>query len=113
MIESYDFGQVTVDGKTYTRDIIVYPDRVDTTWWREESHALSRADIWQAIEAQPEILVVGTGKWGRLHVLPETERLLAERGIQLVVEPTARACQSYNQLRQQGRRVIAALHLTC
>ena len=31
MIDSFKFGQIVVDGKTYTSDVIVFPDRVDDT----------------------------------------------------------------------------------
>ncbi len=35
-IDHYVFGKMVVDGKTYTSDLIVYPDRVDPSWWRPE-----------------------------------------------------------------------------
>ena len=36
MIEKNEFGAIRVDGKTYTTDIIIYPDgRVSDNWWRK------------------------------------------------------------------------------
>jgi len=31
-ISDYRFGRIVIDGKTYTSDVIVYPDRVDPSW---------------------------------------------------------------------------------
>lgn len=36
MINSYDFGRIVVDGKAYTSDVIIFPDRVNSYWWRKE-----------------------------------------------------------------------------
>ena len=37
-IEAFTFGSITIEGKTYTGDVIVYPDRVDESWPREEEY---------------------------------------------------------------------------
>jgi hypothetical protein len=47
-----------------------------------------------------------------MEVLPETARLLEDRGIRLVAQPTAEAVETYNRLRADGR-TAACLHLTC
>lgn len=112
MIESYRFGEMVVDGKTYHADLIVYPDRVDASWWRKEGHKLGIADIADVINAQPECLVVGTGNPGLMKVLPETRNHLQQQGIQLIVEPTEQAYTTYNKL-SVTKRVIGAFHLTC
>lgn len=112
-IESYDFGQITVGGETYTADLIIYPGRVEAGWWRCSGHELHPADLAGVLEAAPEVLVVGTGKWGRMRVLAETEALLQERGISLIVLQTDAACRTFNQLLRTGSRAVAALHLTC
>jgi len=113
MIEAYEFGRIVVDGQTYTSDLILYPDRVQAGWWRREGHELCPEDIAELLAGRPQVLVVGTGSSGRLRVLPETESLLEERGIQLIALPTDAACRTYNQLRRTGSHAFAALHLTC
>ncbi len=112
MIDSYSFGEIIVDGKTYTSDVIIYPSRVDSTWWRKEGHRLQTEDVKEIIAEKPEVLVVGTGRSGMMRVAPEVEKLLKSLNIQLVVENTERACQEYNRLKD-SRKVVAALHLTC
>jgi len=111
-IQSYSFGEIIIDGRRYSSDVIVYPDRVDSQWWREEGHLLSPADIWEVLQTPPEVLVIGQGSAGRMDVPVETRRQLQDAGTEVIAEPTEQACRTYNRLRGR-RRVVAALHLTC
>ncbi len=113
MIEAYEFGRITVHGRSYSSDVIVYPDRVDASWWRKEGHELSPDDIGEILKAAPEVLVVGQGASGCMKVLPETGDLLREKGIELRSARTDQACTIFNDLSRQDRKVVAALHLTC
>lgn len=114
-IEGYEFGRILVGGNTFRTDLILLPGRIVPDWWRNEGHALAVSDLWEVEQAEPkpEVLVVGTGSSGRMVVLPETRRWLEEMGIELEEYPTAEACRRYNTLLREGRRVAAALHLTC
>jgi hypothetical protein len=98
--------------RRYSGDVIIYPDRVDGPWWREKGHSLALADLREVLQALPEALVIGQGSYGRMEVPLETRRRLQAAGIEVIVEPTGRACEMYNRLRAK-RRVVAALHLTC
>lgn len=112
MIDSYSFGSITVDGKSYTSDVIIYPDRVDSSWWRKEGHNLRLEDLQEVLRYQPEILVIGQGKPGLMKVGSELAGQLTQRGIEVRVAPTAKAVRMYNDL-CEGNKVVAALHLTC
>ena len=112
IIDSYHFGLVVINGKEYTSDVIIFPDRVRSEWWKKRSHQLCLEEIAEVITENPEVLVVGTGASGLMRVLPEAKQGIEARGIQLIVETTDKACQTYNQL-CHSKRVIAALHLTC
>ena len=111
-IDSYHFGQIVINGKRYSSDVIIFPDRVQGDWYRKKSHELTLKDIVGILGESPEILLVGTGASGLMRVLPEVRQELEARGIQLIVEPTAEACDLYNQL-SRSQRIVAALHLTC
>jgi hypothetical protein len=111
-IEHYSFGKITIDGKTYTSDVIIYPDRIDSSWWRKEGHSLHIADLVEVVNAKPEILVVGTGYSGLMVVPEETISYLKSKGIEVHVARTEKAVKLFNDL-QKNKRVIAALHLTC
>jgi hypothetical protein len=111
-IDSYQFGQILINGRKYTSDVIIFPDRVQVDWWRDEAHELALKDIPEIMSEKPKVLLVGTGAFGLMRVLPEVEREAEECHIQLIVQPTGEACEIYNQL-AQTQRVVAALHLTC
>ena len=112
MIDSYDFGEIVIDGKRYTSDVIIYPDRVKDQWWRDEGHQLRTDDVREVLAAKPDVIVVGTGEPGIMRVLPETERLINSKGIELIIQTTKEACQTYNRL-SSSQKVIGLLHLTC
>jgi len=111
-VESYRFGFIRVDGKTYTKDVIILPDRVVAGWWRQQGHTLWPDDLREVFEAAPDVLVVGSGSFGRMEVPDYTRNQIEAAGIELIVERTGAACQTYNALRET-RRAAAALHLTC
>jgi len=111
-ISHYSFGRITIDGKTYTSDVIIYHDRVDSSWWRKEGHSLDVSDLTDIIDAMPDTIVIGTGYSGMMNVPEETVRFIRARGIDLHVARTEKAVDIFNNLPDE-RKAIAALHLTC
>ena len=112
-IDHYKFGEIVIDGQAYHRDLLILADRVATGWWRGEGHKLALADLDEALADPPQVLVVGTGRYGRMSVPAQTRQALAAQGVELVSRPTKAACQTYNEMASAGKRVVAALHLTC
>ena len=111
-IDSYSFGRIVINGKTYSSDVIIYPGRVDASWRRKEGHLLRLADLAEALHAKPEVLVIGTGYAGVMRVPGETVDRIAAQGIEVKVERTSKAVETYNDL-HDAKTVIAALHITC
>ena len=111
-IEHYSFGKIVIDGKTYSSDIIIYPNRVDASWWRKEGHYLQAADLKDIINSKPDILIVGTGFSGVMIVPEETVGFIGSNGIEIRIERTGKAVELFNSM-EKNRTVIAALHLTC
>jgi hypothetical protein len=112
VIESYEFGQIVIDGTSYQNDVIVLPDGIQPEWWRDKGHVLKPQDLDAVMEAQPEVLVVGQGAYGRMRVTRKTRQALDEAGIELIASATPDAIERYNDLRDE-KRTAAALHLTC
>ena len=98
IIDSQRFGQVIVNGKIYSSDIIIYSDRVKDNWRRIKGHQLCLDDIAEIIGERPEVLVVGTGVYELVKILPEVKQAVDEKGIRLVSGNTDKACETYNQL---------------
>lgn len=113
-IQDYGFGRIVVDGKKYTSDVIIYPDRVDDSWWRREGHRLVPDDLPFLREHPPAVLVVGQGRFGLMKIAPEFLQFVQELGIELRAGRSAEAVDMYNQLWEEGHRdIIGAFHLTC
>jgi hypothetical protein len=111
-IDTYRFGYMVVDGKAYTRDLVLLPDRVVPNWWCKQGHVLDVTDLEEVLAAQPDVLVVGTGAQGAMMVPDETRQAIAEAGIELRVARSSEASELYNELRAE-RRTAGAFHLTC
>lgn len=113
MIEKSAFGSIQIDGKTYTTDLLIYPDgRVSDNWWRRHGHRLTFADIEKLIAAKPDVIVVGTGVYGRMLPEPGLEETLRKQGIELVLCATGEATGHFNRLRSSCK-TGAGFHLTC
>ena len=111
-VEHYEFGRIIVDGEVYTNDIIIFPDRIQSSWWREQGHYLQMCDIEHVLDEQPEVLIIGTGAYGVMDVAKEVVAACNERGIELHIQTTAEAVKTYNKM-AESKRTVAALHLTC
>jgi hypothetical protein len=111
-IESFKFGSITIEGKTYTGDVVVYPDRVDESWLREEEHRPQIREFADIISAEPDILIIGTGYAGVLSIPDQIRNYLTSRGIEVRVDKTKQAIELFNTLQGTGK-IIAALHITC
>ena len=111
-IDGYEFGAIVIDGRTYRSDLLIWPGHLKTDWWRLEGHLLQLPDVAEALAAEPQVLVVGTGAYGNMALDPELVSYLQDKGIDLIDRPTREACHSINELAGK-RRLAAALHLTC
>jgi hypothetical protein len=111
-IEHYSFGSITIDGKTYTSDVIIYPDKIDSSWWRKEGHFLHVVDLKDVINVKPAVLIIGTGYSGAMVVPEETISYLKAQDIEVHVARTEKAVELFNKFRKD-KKTVAALHLTC
>jgi hypothetical protein len=112
-IDSYQFGEIVIDGISYTSDCIILGDSVEANWRRKQGHILSAEDLQPVIAAKPSVLVVGCGASGLMKVPQETRQVLQGHNIQLEAIDTCKAVERFNELAQAGVNVAAALHLTC
>jgi hypothetical protein len=113
-VESYDFGRIAIDGKGYTSDIIVSSEGIiKSNWWRNESHTISKGDVEEILNFNPEIVVFGLGYHGRVRVEREVESLLRQNGIWIEKLRSKEAVKRFNDLLEQKKRVVLAIHLTC
>ena len=112
-IDSYQFGEIVIDGVNYSSDCIILGEAVQSNWWRKQGHSLSAEDLQPVITAKPAVLVVGCGASVLMKVSEETRQVLQQHNIQTEALDTHKAVERFNELSQKGVNVAAALHLTC
>ncbi len=112
MIDSYEFGKITINGRSFRSDVKIFPDRVDASWWRKEGHNLCLQDIQDIIDYSPDVLIIGQGEPGLMKVPASIQHKIGKAGIEVYVSGTEKAVRLYNELHRK-RRTVAALHLTC
>ncbi|MEW5746452.1 MAG: MTH938/NDUFAF3 family protein [Nitrospirota bacterium] len=110
-IDHYSFGKIVIGGNTYTKDVIIFPERVFSPWWRREGHLLRMEDLGEVLKEKPEVLVIGRGFSGVMEAPDDLVQELAIEGIRVVVKNTPEAVGIYNILNVAKK--AAALHLTC
>ena len=113
MIDSYAFGHIVVNGKSYHNDIKIIDTAVIPEWWRKSGHVVSPEDVSDLINARPDYIVIGKGKPGFMKTSIEVRRLFEDRGITLLEEKTSKAIKIFNRLHQEGKNVCAGFHLSC
>ncbi|UCG35112.1 MAG: hypothetical protein JSW17_06410 [Candidatus Omnitrophota bacterium] len=112
-IDSYSFGSITVDGKVYTDDLIVFPEKVSSGWWRKQGHSLCMEDLAEVLVYKPQILIVGKGASSCMDIPSSTVQILKDEGIEVIGDNTASAVELFNEYIGAGKKVVGAFHLTC
>lgn len=110
------FGAIEIDGRRYEDDVVI--DRGEVRKRRKGpskpfrdryGHTPLSAD--EAIPWGGHRLIVGTGAYGALPVMPEVDEEARRRHVRLTAVPTDEACRLVEEL--DGREVCAVLHVTC
>ncbi len=112
-IERYSFGSMRIEGNTYDRDVIVFPDRIVANWWRRSGHSLAVEDLREVIAFRPQSLVIGTGALGVMNVPESTLEIIRKAGIAVTAIDTHQAVNRFNQEIANGMQVVGAFHITC
>jgi glucokinase len=110
------FGEVTINGKTYTRDVFLTADgklekrKKKHAEDSEAGHLVSAKELEDVCQGGPEILFLGTGQSDSLRLSEEASRYLSHRSIDCFAAPTAEVAPAYNKSK---KRKAALLHVTC
>ena len=110
------FGEIEVDAERYDYDVVIDGGKVrkrkkaPSKQYREEN-GHTPLSIKEEIPWGGSQLIVGTGAYGRLPVMPEIREEAERRGIKLVAVPTKEACRLLRDLKPKN--AYAILHTTC
>jgi hypothetical protein len=116
-IEGADFGSITIDGKTYPYDVLIRlsgkirkrKKKLSKKYYGT-SHIVSLEEAEFVYDKGCDLLVVGTGQDGNLHLSPEAAEFLARKDCTILAEPTPQALVTFNQAKGQK---IGLFHVTC
>ena len=104
---------MVINGNRYDSDLILFENTIKDNWWRKKGHELCVADIQSAIEQfNPAVVIAGTGKFGFMKILKDTESFLQAHKIRLIAQKTEQAYKTYNEL-IDTEKVLGLFHLTC
>ena len=114
--EVLGFGEIELDGERYDDDIVIEAGEVKK---RKKGVSKRFRDEYghTPLSAEEDLpwggtqLIVGTGVYGKLPIMPAVEAEAKRRGIKLVAVPTEQACQLLGSV-QRGE-AFAVLHVTC
>jgi hypothetical protein len=110
------FGSIEVEGREYENDIVIESGRVrkrkkkPSKPYRDEfGHTPLSAD--EELPWSGGQLIIGTGAYGSLPIMPQVLEEARRRGVDLAASPTEDACRLIASL--DRREVHAVLHVTC
>jgi hypothetical protein len=111
----FAFGVLEIDGATYEHDIIIDQGEIQKRKKKaskqfRDAFGHTPLSIEENIPWRCTSLVIGTGAYGRLPVMDDVKREAENRGVKLIVLPTAEAIEL---LQKKPRRTNAVLHVTC
>ena len=107
-IRAYQPGTIQINDTSYSRSIIVSPDKILDDWKPQSISELTPDDFTAVSAFNPSILLIGTGSTQQF-LSPEIYGDLLNEGIGVEVMGTGAACRTYNALTAENRNVTAAL----
>lgn len=120
MIEEYRFGVITIDGEIYDYDVEVLWTGEVLGWPMKERHIIDVDEVLEAVEQNPEVIIIGTGEAGMAEVTEAARNFIQEKGIKLIVDKTEQAAKTFNVRKEDSQeelgrqeRTIGLFHLTC
>jgi hypothetical protein len=114
-ISRFAFGALEIDGVTYEHDVVIDRGEIQKRKKKaskkfSEAYGHTPLSLEEKIPWRCSRLVIGTGAYGRLPIMDDVKREANERGVKLIVLPTAEAIAV---LQKKSDKTNAILHVTC
>lgn len=117
LIDKTKFGSITIDGQTFEHDVIL---RLSGKIKKRKkklskrlygtSHIVSADEAAYLYEPGCRTLIIGTGQYDSVTLSEEAQRFFAEKGCKIILQPTPKAIQTYNQAKG---KTAGMFHVTC
>ena len=110
------FGAIEIDGRRYDHDGVIDGGKVRKRVKKaskayREAYGHTPLSLGENLPWGGRSLIVGTGMYGRLPVMPEVVQEAERRKIELIVVPTEAACRLLAD--RKDKNIHAVLHVTC
>ena len=113
MISEFSFGRIVANGQICSNDIKIIQGRLVPDWWRKSGHTVEIEDIQDALDSDPDFIVIGKGQPGFMRIANDLRQYIETKGITLIEEPTAQAIKIFNRLFETGKQVSGGFHVGC
>ena len=110
------FGEIEIAGQRYHHDVVIDGGKIRKRSKKaskvyRETYGHTPLSLGENLPWGGRQLIVGTGRYDRLPVLPEVSQEAARRKVERVVVPTEAACRLLAD--RKSKDVHAVLHVTC
>jgi hypothetical protein len=114
-IESFSFGSIQIDGRTYAHDVVIDRGQIrkrrkGASKRHRDSNGHTPLSAEEKIPWRCRRLIIGTGAAGALPVMDSVQAEAHRRHVELVTAPTRRAI---DLLATDAGDTNAILHITC
>ncbi|MFC1887641.1 VanZ family protein [Candidatus Cloacimonadota bacterium] len=99
-------------------DIMIFPN--DTFRLVDKKEFFNGRDLSTIYARVDDILLIGSGfDDGSIKGFPEDQSVqfvfnhIKNKGLQVVIQPTAEACKTFNRLKREGKNVLFIIHNSC
>ena len=118
-IDSTEFGSITINGTTYSHDILIRlsgeaakrKTKLSKKYYGT-SHIISREEAEFIYEKGCDTLLVGSGQSGNVTLSPEAAAFFDHHDCRVILQPTPDAIETYNKTRGKTK-TIGLFHVTC
>jgi len=109
-IDKFSFGCITINGKKYSRDVLIFADGAVKTrkghFLIVGSHNIKKEEIEELTRGEPETIVIDTGTNSKANLASDACSWAKERNLNLVVQPSHRAVAELNKLIEQKKKSL-------
>jgi len=110
------FGEIELDGERYTHDVVIDQGRVRKRAKKASkryraTYGHTPLSVDEDIPWGSDRLIVGTGAYGALPIMPEVVAEAGRRGVAVVAAPTEEALRLVAE--SEAGDLCAVLHVTC
>lgn len=116
-IDKFKFGSITIDGMTYTSDVIIRPDGEVKKRKKKlskaiygTSHTISLEEAKHVFKKSAKTLVIGGGQFGRVKLSAEAADYFTKKECDVTLLSTPKAIQVWNDIKEEA---IGLFHITC